>query len=118
MLKEWKEAAAAASDALKNLEHLDNEEGKKKAEEEVEGLFKKREGEKVEEEEADEEIVSAGAQKAEDVKGKGVIDHEAEKKRKRREDVEMIRTKAMMRRAKAKSELGGWSDLQQAEEGE
>ena len=37
---------------------------------------------------------------------------------KRKEDVQRIRAKALMRRAKARSELGGWGNLQGAEEGE
>lgn len=36
---------------------------------------------------------------------------------KRRSDVQRIRTKALMRRAKAKLELGGWGNLQGAEDG-
>lgn len=36
---------------------------------------------------------------------------------KRRSDVQRIRTKALMRRAKAKFELRGWGNLQGAEEG-
>ena len=35
----------------------------------------------------------------------------------RREDVQRIRMKALMRRAKARSEQGGWANLQGAEEG-
>ena len=35
----------------------------------------------------------------------------------RKEDVQRIRAKALMRRAKARSELGGWGSLQGAEEG-
>ena len=36
----------------------------------------------------------------------------------RREDIRRIRAKALMRRAKAKSEEGGWGNLQGAEEGQ
>lgn len=36
---------------------------------------------------------------------------------KRKEDVRRIRAKALMRRGKARSELGGWGELQAAEEG-
>lgn len=35
----------------------------------------------------------------------------------RKDDILRIRAKALMRRAKAKSELGGWGNLQGAEEG-
>ena len=40
----------------------------------------------------------------------------AEARRKRRDDILRIRAKALMRRARAKSELGGWSNLAEAEE--
>lgn len=36
----------------------------------------------------------------------------------RKTDIQRIRAKALMRRAKARSEQGGWSNLQGAEEGE
>lgn len=36
----------------------------------------------------------------------------------RREDVQRIRMKALMRRAKARNEQGGWAHLQGAEEGD
>ena len=61
--------------------------------------------------------------------GDGVIEIEAEGEEaekeemkkledddKRREDIQRIRAKALMRRAKAKSELAGWANLQGAEE--
>ena len=35
----------------------------------------------------------------------------------RREDIRRIRSKALMRRARAKGEEGGWGNLQSAEEG-
>jgi len=58
------------------------------------------------EEEADEEIISAGATKAEDTSSKG----------RREADIERIMAKALMRRGRARSEEGGWSALQGAEE--
>lgn len=62
--------------------------------------------EEEEEEEAEEEIISAGAAKAEDVSDAG----------KRKADIERIRGKALMRRARARSAQGGWAVLQGAEE--
>ncbi|KAH7354927.1 tetratricopeptide repeat protein-like protein 1 [Rhexocercosporidium sp. MPI-PUGE-AT-0058] len=98
-LEDWKEAVKAASAALDGLDRL---QGRAK-----EGAVSEEEGAmKVEEEEADEEIVSSGAAKAEDTSDKG----------KREADIERIRGKALMRRARARSELGGWSSLQGAEE--
>jgi tetratricopeptide (TPR) repeat protein len=96
-LEDWKEAVKAATAALDGLDKL---QGKGKDD------SQKEEG-KVEEEEADEEIVSDGALKAEDTSDKG----------KREADIERIRAKALMRRARAKSELGGWGNLAGAEDG-
>ncbi|KAJ8120997.1 hypothetical protein ONZ43_g2445 [Nemania bipapillata] len=67
-----------------------------------------------EEDEPEEEIVSAGAQKS-----APAIVNETEAQqaaRKRQDDILRIRAKALMRRARAKSELGGWSDLSGAED--
>ncbi|RDW80534.1 hypothetical protein BP5796_05232 [Coleophoma crateriformis] len=91
-LEDWKEAIKAATAAIDGLDRM-----KEKGEE----------GEKPqEEEEADEEIISAGAAKAEDVSVKG----------QREKDIERIRAKALMRRARARSEQGGWASLSGAEE--
>jgi tetratricopeptide (TPR) repeat protein len=93
-LEDWKEAVKAATAALDGLDKLQG----KRAEGEV----------KVDkDEEADEEIVSEGAAQAEDTSDKG----------KREADIERIRAKALMRRARARSEQGGWASLQGAEEG-
>ncbi len=98
-LEDWKEAVKAATAALDGLDKLQGRKakGKEGDEDGVQGV----------EEEADEEIVSEGAGKAEDTSDKG----------KREADIERIRCKALMRRARARSELGGWSTLQAAEEG-
>lgn len=91
-LEDWKEAIKAATAAIDGLDKLkENEEEKHPPEEE----------------EADEEIISAGAAKAEDVSVKG----------QRERDIERIRAKALMRRARARSEQGGWASLSGAEEG-
>jgi tetratricopeptide (TPR) repeat protein len=93
-LEDWKEAVKAATAALDGLDKLQE----KEAEEEV----------KVDKDEvADEEIISEGAVRAEDTSDKG----------KRKTDIERIRAKALMRRARARSEQGGWASLQGAEEG-
>jgi hypothetical protein len=94
-LEDWKEAVKTATAALDGLDKLQG----KNADE------KKKDGE--EQEEADEEIISQGAEKAEDTSAQG----------KREADIERIRTKALLRRARARSEMGGWSTLQGAEEG-
>lgn len=87
-------AATASLDALDKLQGKDGQEGAKEEEP------------KATEEDADEEIISIGATKAENVSIKG----------KRETDIERIRGKALMRRAKARSELGGWASLQGAED--
>ncbi|KAE9371395.1 hypothetical protein N431DRAFT_377042 [Stipitochalara longipes BDJ] len=97
-LEDWKEAVKAATSAIDGLDKLQGRKTKVKEGDE--------EGVKAVEEEADEEIVSEGATKAEDTSDKG----------KREADIERIRCKALMRRARARSELGGWSSLQAAEE--
>jgi tetratricopeptide (TPR) repeat protein len=98
-LEDWKEAVKAATAALDGLDKLQGRKAK--------GKEGDKEGVQDVEEEADEEIVSEGATKAEDTSDKG----------KREADIERIRCKALMRRARARSELGGWSTLQAAEEG-
>lgn len=99
-LEDWKSAVEVASKALDGLDKL---QGKGKEA----GAVVNGEEKQEDEEEADEEIVSEGATKAEDVSVKG----------KREADIERIRAKALMRRAKGRSEMGGWSSLQGAEEG-
>ncbi|KAH8795449.1 tetratricopeptide repeat protein-like protein 1 [Hyaloscypha finlandica] len=96
-LEDWKEAVKAATAALDGLDKLQGRTSKAKEVDE--------EGVKAVEE-VDEEIISDGATKAEDTSDKG----------KREADIERIRCKALMRRARARSELGGWSSLQAAEE--
>jgi hypothetical protein len=94
------------------LDLLDMAEGKKKKDTAdggpESGKEDKEEGQKEnDEEEADEEIITAGAAKAEDTSSKA----------KKKADIERIRAKALMRRGKARMEIGSWSTLQGAEEG-
>jgi hypothetical protein len=96
-LEDWKEAVKAASAALDGLDRLQGKNGDTKKEDKTSG----------DEEEADEEIITEGAAKAEDISNKG----------QREADIERIRAKALMRRARARSEQGGWASLQGAEEG-
>lgn len=58
-----------------------------------------------------------------EIEGEGAAAEEEELDRvrrddRRKEDVRRIRAKTLMRRARARSELGGWGNLQGAEEGE
>ena len=103
-LEQWKETVKAASDSIDDLDRLNPTKT-----EEKEGGPKGEDGKVIEaqEEEADEEIVSAGAAKAENTSD--VV--------RRKTDIERIRSKALLRRARARSEMGGWSALGGAEEG-
>lgn len=104
-LKEWKETSKAASEAIKDLDLLDPAKMEKKKLQEDKKIAGKGAGEELEEEVV-EEIISTGATKAEDTS------EEAQKKK----DRERIRSKALLRRGRARFELGGWSNLAGAEE--
>lgn len=109
-LEEWRDAIKSATAALDGLDRL--ERAGKEAEEQRQ---KTEDAEAGEDDEVTEEIVSAGARKAAPAPPKGEDDAEAAG-RKRREDIARIRAKALMRRARARSEAGGWSSLAGAEE--
>lgn len=107
-LQEWKDAITSATTALDKLDKVERE---LLAAEEAEAAKKQ------EEEEVEEEIVSSGAANA----GPALPADEQEDpvvtaRRKRKADVARIRYKALMRRARARSEAGGWSNLSGAEE--
>ncbi|KAK3318218.1 hypothetical protein B0H66DRAFT_602816 [Apodospora peruviana] len=110
-LKEWKDAAENAGKAIENLDKLEREET------EAENAKKPEAGERKQAREEDDvvevEIVSAGAAKA----GPAVPDLENEAeiaRRKRQEDIARLRCKALLRRGRAKRELGTWRDLEDA----
>ncbi|KAG5662852.1 hypothetical protein KAF25_005270 [Fusarium avenaceum] len=106
-LQDWKEAAKAASDSIKALETLEqndprlNPDGKKKSEEQA----------KKEDEDVEEEIISNGATRAAPAPVK--VDEEVETLK---ANIQRIRCKALMRRARGRSEAGGWHNLAGAEE--
>ncbi|EXF84147.1 hypothetical protein CFIO01_05650 [Colletotrichum fioriniae PJ7] len=108
-LDQWKDAISSASAALDGLDRIDKESAleqerreKRKAEEEEEGV--------------EEEIVSSGASAAAPAPVTTADDAEEVACRKRADDVLRIRAKALMRRARARSEEGGWQNLAGAEE--
>lgn len=69
------------------------------------------------EEEVEDEIVSAGAETAgPPVPKNEEVDPDEVARKKRRDDIKRIRYKALIRRARARSEAGGWSNLSGAEE--
>ncbi|KAI0198099.1 hypothetical protein F4808DRAFT_437091 [Astrocystis sublimbata] len=106
-LEQYKEAIQSATESLDGLSRA-----AKAAEESAEGDNQEEHKVEVEEEEADEEIVSAGAQTS----APAQVQVQESAARKRRDDIARIKGKALMRRARARSELGGWSNLSGAEE--
>ncbi|KAK3688009.1 hypothetical protein B0T22DRAFT_376293 [Podospora appendiculata] len=103
-LAEWKEAINNATTALDGLDRLEREE-----EEDV----KARKAQEEEDEVAEIEIISPGAAAA----GPPLPKPESQIDvawRKRQDDIARIRAKALMRRGRARSELGGWSNLEGA----
>ena len=98
-LDDWKAAVDSATAALDALDRL---------------LPKKKKEEEAKEDEAGKdvavvEIEGEGADAEEELKKLEISDQ-------RRDDILRIRSKALMRRAKGKSEQGGWGNLQGAEE--
>ena len=95
-LSDWKAAVDTATAALDALDRL------------------------VKEESIADDGAKSGASVVE-IEGDGAVAEEQIEKLKisdkRRSDVQRIRAKALMRRAKAKFELKGWSNLQGAEDG-
>lgn len=111
-LEEWKEAVNNATTALDGLDRLEQQE--------KEQATTEREATKVtetEEDDAEAEIISAGAAKAGPALSADPEDDSIEAaRRKRQADIARIRAKALMRRARARSEQGGWSNLEGAVE--
>ncbi|KAK0621646.1 hypothetical protein B0T17DRAFT_534698 [Bombardia bombarda] len=100
-LEEWKEAITTATAALDNLD---------KAEQASEEKYL---ADKADEEDVEEEIISPGAALAGPPLPESDKDY-ALAHRKRQENIARIRAKALIRRARARSELGGWQNLEGA----
>jgi len=136
-LEAWKDAEKAASDALDGLESLDpvdgpventrtSRDGKSSARRDegpkVEEIDDARE-EQIEKEKAEEEaklkLQREKDEEKERVRVKNVQECAArlEKSGHTLAEVQKLRGKVMLRRAKARMEIGGWSCLQGAEEG-
>lgn len=108
-LEEWKGAIATATAAVDKLDKLEA----RFAEEEKAAA----EARAKDEDEVEDEIVSAGAETAgPPIPTDEEVDPEEAKRKRRREDIKRIRYKALIRRARARSEAGGWSNLSGAEE--
>ncbi|KAI0012463.1 hypothetical protein F4779DRAFT_568845 [Xylariaceae sp. FL0662B] len=112
-LEQWKEAIKSATDAIDGLSRLERTEAARKQREEEERKKQEAEDDEVEDE-VEDEIVSSGAQKSAPAVKEETEAEEA--RRKRQEGILRIRAKALLRRARARSELGGWSNLAGAEE--
>ncbi len=109
-LEEWKDAIDSATASLDALNRVE----KKDATEVGGSPGGEKDGDKEEDDAVEEEIISAGASKA--APAPEAVDPVKEAKKKRAEDVKRIRAKALMRRARARSELAGWQNLTGAEE--
>ncbi|KAF9881509.1 tetratricopeptide repeat protein 1 [Colletotrichum karsti] len=107
-LSQWKDAISSATAALDGLDRIEKEAALEQQ--------RREEEKKAEEEDVEEEIVSSGASKAAPAPVGSDDDPEEAARQKRREDVLRIRAKALMRRARARSEEGGWQNLAGAEE--
>lgn len=105
-LQEWAEAIKQATAAIDGLAYLEQVE--KEADE-------ARQAAKDKEEDVEDVIVSAGASKAGPALQPEEDTAEAAR-RKRRGDIAKIRVKSLLRRARARRELGGWSNLEGAME--
>jgi tetratricopeptide (TPR) repeat protein len=105
-LGEWKDAVEAATQALDSLERLDPV-PVKKVEDRGEGEKAKLEESKATESAVVEEVDDQTAERYEALQRSG----------KSIDDVRKIRIKALLRRAKARSEQDSWANLQGAQEG-
>jgi hypothetical protein len=113
-LSQWKDAVSSATAAIDALDRFQGE--ATTSAEEAELLRRKK---KAEDADVEDEIISPGAAKAAPtqlaVQGEEEEEAEAAQRKRREGDVARIKAKALMRRARARSELGGWSDLDSAE---
>ncbi|KAK5658260.1 hypothetical protein OQA88_2235 [Cercophora sp. LCS_1] len=104
-LGEWKEAMSNATKALDDLDRVEKE------------LEQEQESKQADKTEAGDdavelEIVSPGAAKAGPaLPTESKVDDGAAARSQRKKDISRIRAKALMRRARARGELGGWSNL-------
>ncbi|WYZ45008.1 hypothetical protein EsH8_VIII_000324 [Colletotrichum jinshuiense] len=105
-LEQWKDAISSATAAVSGLDRIEKEAALEQ---------ERRDKLKAEEEDVEDEIISSGAATAAPAPPPGE-DLEELARRKRADDVLRIRAKALMRRARARSEEGGWQNLAGAEE--
>lgn len=107
-MEEWKKTIDSATEAIDGLEKVDPAPRPKASSEEANDNAQdtgKRDGQ-----EAEEKVIEVG----EETERKFQV---LERRGHGLEDVRKIRVKALLRRAKARMELGGWAALQGADEG-
>ncbi|KAK1996082.1 hypothetical protein LX36DRAFT_638658 [Colletotrichum falcatum] len=117
-LSRWKDAVSSATAALDGLDRIDKEaalEHDRRDKEAAAAAAAAAAGDG--DDDVEEEIVSAGASKAAPAPQPSDDDEPAARRRRpSADDVLRIRAKALMRRARARSEDGGWQSLAGAEE--
>ncbi|PTB67612.1 hypothetical protein BBK36DRAFT_1168000 [Trichoderma citrinoviride] len=120
--EQWKDATKAASDALDSLAKLESELSPKdcKVDNTTDDTSNKHDtttprNTKDGEEDVEEEIISSGAARSAPPAPPSPTPEETAREA-RKADILRIRTKALLRRARARSEEGGWSNLAGAEE--
>ncbi|KAL6832319.1 hypothetical protein V8C40DRAFT_234655 [Trichoderma camerunense] len=112
-VEQWKEAIKAASDAIDGLAKLESESSPNDPKEETPNNQDTKPAE--EEDDVEEEIVSSGAARSAPALAPEPTPEQVAQET-RKADILRIRTKALLRRARARSEAGGWSNLAGAEE--
>ncbi|KAL7944296.1 hypothetical protein V8C42DRAFT_326402 [Trichoderma barbatum] len=115
--EQWKEAIKAASDAIDGLAKLDTESSPNdpKADTKDNESNNQEANTNEEDDDVEEEIVSSGAARSAPMPAPEPTPEQIALET-RKADVLRIRTKALLRRARARSEAGGWSNLAGAEE--
>lgn len=115
-IEQWTEAIKAATDAIDSLAKVENEEHLVPKDEPKDTKSDSKD-EKTNEDDDDveEEIISSGAERAAPMPPPEPTPEQVALEN-RKADILRIRTKALLRRARARSEAGGWSNLAGAEE--
>lgn len=120
-LQQWKDAIKIATKALDSLDELLAKPTQGEAKEAESKSSTSENGKSVDrdpQEGVEEEIISSGAERAAAavVPEQPTDEEEAAAAAKRAADIQRIRVKALLRRARARSEAGGWQNLAGAEE--
>lgn len=118
-VEQWGEAIKAATNAIDSLTKVESEE-QLVPKDELEDTKPDTKDEKkndtnVDDDHVEEEIISSGAERAAPMAPPEPTPEQAALEN-RKADILRIRTKALLRRARARSEAGGWSNLAGAED--